>query len=164
MNSIKTNNKYEETHVSPSPITTLSWLPFTNKHLNNTALQGGDTKRIWLEGLPLSNPFSESSIKKKQSLVFKTSPGFVIYGNMACSYCTLTRSWFELYKIQFIYHDIDTLVEMGILQKREDIWKKLGKKRIGVQRTVPIIFLDGTLIGGYAELIMWAKDNIIIKQ
>lgn len=187
-NSIKGHNP--ETW---DPMTTLSWLPFVKTKQQQ---QRGGGKPVWLDGLPLSNPYlkpldtskkqksfvplfesiqsganiSDMNIspKKKKAKPFpvpRTNMGFVLYGSKSCPFCNQARLWLEWYQIPFVYHDIDEFVDLGILEERVDLWKKLGVNRVGMQRTIPIIFLNGKRIGGYTDLVAWGKEcgNNLIK-
>lgn len=169
------------------PMTTLSWLPFVKTKQQQQQRGGG--KPVWLDGLPLSNPYLKPlSVSKKQKSfvplfesiqmektssrkkvkpfpVPRTTMGFVLYGSKSCPFCNQARLWLDWYQIPFTYHDIDELVDLGVLEERADLWKKLGVKRIGTQRTIPIIFLNGERIGGYTDLLAWGKEcgNNLIK-
>lgn len=190
MGSIDRNNRshfpsMRATSVTLDPMTTLSWLPFVKTKQNQ---QKGGGKPVWLEGLPLSNPYLKSLNSKSKSIpqyvplfesikkdkdtkkrkaktfpVPKANMGFVLYGSKSCPFCNQARIWLDWYQIPFTYYDIDELVDMGIIMEKTDIWTKLGQKRIGKQRTIPIIFLNGERIGGYTDLLEWAKENNIAK-
>lgn len=67
-----------------------------------------------------------------------------VYGRENCPYCVKAKDLLEQKEIDFEYIDI---VTTGI---GKDGLSKLCGKEIS---TVPQIFLDGELIGGYSELL-----------
>jgi len=138
--------------------TTTSWLPFILNHSKN--------QFEWLEQLPVSNKkWSGGKFKVKRRGVGipipKKNMGWVIYGSKQCSFCVNAKTWFDYRQIPVHYYDIDELIENKFIQDREDLFKRLGEDRIKDQKTIPIIFYKRELIGGYTDLLIYAKNNQI---
>ena len=65
-----------------------------------------------------------------------------IYTKSICSYCDMAKKFFDQKGINYkVYNADDPLVFQEML------------KRNPAARTVPQIFIDGNLIGGYTDLI-----------
>lgn len=69
-----------------------------------------------------------------------------IYTTSHCPFCVRAKSLLKSYNIDFVEHNLDG---------KEDELKAL-KDRTGL-RTVPQIFIDGQLVGGFTDLA--AKDS-----
>lgn len=150
--------------------TTTSWLPFIpSKSHKNNILSSTD----WLSSLPIANdtfiPIAGKSNKKKE--VFKQrrrgvgiptpkkNMGWVLYGSKQCPFCVDAKTWFDYHNIPVHYYDVDELIANKFIDSREDLFVRLGEERIRDQKTIPVIFYNGELVGGYTDLILWAKQN-----
>ncbi len=65
-----------------------------------------------------------------------------IYSKSNCSYCVMAMNFFDSKGIKYIVYNADD----------PDIFQEM-KKRNPQARTVPQIFIDNNLIGGYTDLI-----------
>ncbi len=65
-----------------------------------------------------------------------------IYSRSNCSYCDMPKNFFDLKGIDYEVYSADD----------PDIFKEM-LERIPQARTVPQIFIDDKLIGGYTDLI-----------
>ena len=72
-----------------------------------------------------------------------------IYSKDFCGYCNAAKSLFESHGINYLEHRIgyDGITRETLLEKVPDA------------RTVPQIFIDDKLIGGYTELSTWFKTR-----
>ncbi len=76
---------------------------------------------------------------------FQATPdGWVVFGTETCPYCIKAKNWLMSRNIAFLYHDLDND------QSRAVFWA-MGGFGDG-ERTVPRIFKDGVLIGGFDDL------------
>ena len=69
-----------------------------------------------------------------------------IYSKSNCSYCVMAKSYFESNNINYILHDAEDI----------DVFKEL-LVRNPAARTMPQIFINDVLIGGYTDLDEWVK-------
>ncbi|MDG1248968.1 MAG: glutaredoxin domain-containing protein [SAR86 cluster bacterium] len=69
-----------------------------------------------------------------------------IYSKSNCSYCVMAKNYFESKGIDYTVHDAEDI----------DIFKKL-LVRNPAARTMPQIFINNELIGGYTDLLEWLK-------
>jgi thioredoxin reductase (NADPH) len=65
-----------------------------------------------------------------------------IYSKSNCSYCVMAMNFFNLKKVEYIVYNTDD----------PKIFKEM-KDRNPYARTLPQIFIDDKLIGGYTDLI-----------
>lgn len=72
-----------------------------------------------------------------------------IYTTRSCSYCTATKRLLSSKNVHF--EEID-------ITDREEMWDKLFKLT-GGRQTVPQIFVDGKLIGGYDDLMKFYQSG-----
>ena len=65
-----------------------------------------------------------------------------IYSKKSCTYCDMAKNFFDLKGISYEVYDADN----------PEVFQEM-LKRNPAARTVPQIFIDGTLVGGYTDLI-----------
>ena len=65
-----------------------------------------------------------------------------IYSKKICTYCDMAKNFFDLKGISYEVYDADN----------PEVFQEM-LKRNPAARTVPQIFIDGTLVGGYTDLI-----------
>lgn len=65
-----------------------------------------------------------------------------IYSKKICAYCDMAKNFFDLKGISYEVYDADN----------PEVFQEM-LKRNPTARTVPQIFIDGTLVGGYTDLI-----------
>jgi len=70
-----------------------------------------------------------------------------IYSKSNCSYCVMAMSFFDSRGISYEVYSADD----------ENVFKEMLKRNPSA-RTVPQIFIDDQLIGGYTDLIEKYKD------
>ena len=70
-----------------------------------------------------------------------------IYSKDLCWYCSAAKSLFESLGINYLEHRIG----------RDGITRETLLEKAPAARTVPQIFINDELIGGYTELANWAK-------
>lgn len=72
-----------------------------------------------------------------------------VYGKPGCSFCTKAKNLLELMKLEYQYKDIasDPLI-------REELFE-----RVPNAKTVPQIFIENELIGGYDQLYARLKQD-----
>ena len=73
----------------------------------------------------------------------------VIWSKANCPYCDMAKNFLESKNIKFEERKID-----GKTWTREQLFESVPNAK-----TVPQIFLHGTYIGGYAELMNYAQDH-----
>lgn len=73
-----------------------------------------------------------------------------IYTKTTCPYCVLAKQWLK----ENNYHYMEILLDND--EERQKFYEENGIK----SRTVPQIYNNGALIGGYSELI---KSELAIK-
>jgi glutaredoxin len=78
--------------------------------------------------------------------------GWTIYGVSWCPFCQKTISLFQEKKVKYYYYD----VEKQPFLTKEHFFKMLTEKLNGY-RTLPAIFRDGELIGGYTDVLKLLK-------
>ncbi|MCK9529441.1 MAG: glutaredoxin 3 [Gammaproteobacteria bacterium] len=71
-----------------------------------------------------------------------------------CPYCVNAKKWLQANNLLYTNYDINT---DGVL---EDLENRLGHK----PKTVPQIFIDGELIGGYTDLIASDFAKSLIRR
>ncbi len=71
-----------------------------------------------------------------------------LYGKEWCSYCNRAKDLFAEKNQQYIYYDVE---------KDEWAHSEMLRKNPGA-KTVPQIFIDGSLVGGYDELRKYYKN------
>ncbi|MDA9997368.1 glutaredoxin [Gammaproteobacteria bacterium] len=69
-----------------------------------------------------------------------------IYSKSNCSYCVMAKNYFESKGIDYTLHDAEDIV----------VFKQL-LVRNPAARTMPQIFINDELIGGYTDLLEWLK-------
>ena len=77
-----------------------------------------------------------------------TEPKIVIYGNNSCAYCAAARMWFTKEGLPF-----DDIKVSGDLQRRDEM------ERLSGSRSVPQIFINDHLVGGFDELCALDKNG-----
>jgi glutaredoxin len=73
----------------------------------------------------------------------KLTRNIVVYGRQDCAYCDKAKSYLESLNSEYQYIDIT-------------FWPKEDKEKLKAKykvKTVPVIIIDGVLIGGYNELV-----------
>ncbi len=79
-------------------------------------------------------------------------PKIVIYGNDSCAYCAAARMLFTKKGLQF-----DDIVVSGDDERHEEMLRLTGS------RSVPQIFINDHLVGGFDELCALEKDGDLEK-
>ena len=69
-----------------------------------------------------------------------------IYSKSNCSYCVMAKNYFESKGIDYTLHDAEDI----------SVFKQL-LVRNPAARTMPQIFINDELIGGYTDLIEWLE-------
>ena len=69
-----------------------------------------------------------------------------IYSKSNCSYCIMAKNYFESKGIDYTLHDAEDI----------SVFKQL-LVRNPAARTMPQIFINDELIGGYTDLLEWLK-------
>ena len=69
-----------------------------------------------------------------------------IYSKSNCSYCVMAKNYFESKGIDYTLHDAEDI----------GVFKQL-LVRNPAARTMPQIFINDELIGGYTDLLEWLK-------
>ena len=69
-----------------------------------------------------------------------------IYSKSNCSYCVMAKNYFESKGIDYTLHDAGDI----------GVFKQL-LVRNPAARTMPQIFINDELIGGYTDLLQWLK-------
>ena len=69
-----------------------------------------------------------------------------IYSKSNCSYCVMAKNYFESKGIDYTLHDAE---DIGV--------SKQLLVRNPAARTMPQIFINDELIGGYTDLLEWLK-------
>ena len=77
-----------------------------------------------------------------------TQPKIVIYGNESCAYCAAARMLFTKKG-----HRFDDINVSG-----DDV-RRAEMERLAGSQSVPQIFIDGHLVGGFDELYALDKDG-----
>ena len=70
-----------------------------------------------------------------------------IYSKSNCSYCEMAKQYFDSQNIEYSLHDVENV----------ETFKELLNRNPSV-RTMPQIFINDQLIGGYTDLIEWLKQ------
>jgi len=70
-----------------------------------------------------------------------------IYTKSNCSYCEMAKQYFDSQNIEYSLHDVENV----------ETFKELLNRNPSV-RTMPQIFINDQLIGGYTDLIEWLKQ------
>jgi len=70
-----------------------------------------------------------------------------IYTKSNCSYCEMAKQYFDSQNIEYSLHDVENL----------ETFKELLSRNPSA-RTMPQIFINDQLIGGYTDLIEWLKQ------
>ena len=65
-----------------------------------------------------------------------------IYSKKICTYCDMAKNFFDLKGISYEVYDADN----------PEVFQEM-LKRNPAARTVPQIFIDATLVGGYTDLV-----------
>jgi len=71
-----------------------------------------------------------------------------IYSKSNCSYCVMAKNYFDSNNISYVVHDAENI----------DVFKEL-LIRNPAARTMPQIFINNSLIGGYTDLIAWLETK-----
>lgn len=77
-----------------------------------------------------------------------TPPKIVIYGNDSCAYCAAARMFFTRKGLQF-----DDIIITGDAERGEEMLRLSGS------RSVPQIFINDRLVGGFDELCALDKGG-----
>ena len=67
-----------------------------------------------------------------------------IYTKSNCSYCEMAKQYFDSQNIEYSLHDVENVETFNELLNRNPS-----------ARTMPQIFINDQLIGGYTDLIEW---------
>ena len=70
-----------------------------------------------------------------------------IYTKSNCSYCEMAKQFFDSQNIEYTLHDVENVETFNELLNRNPS-----------ARTMPQIFINDQLIGGYTDLIEWLKQ------
>ena len=70
-----------------------------------------------------------------------------IYTKSNCSYCEMAKQYFDSQNIEYTLHDVENVQTFNELLSRNPS-----------ARTMPQIFINDQLIGGYTDLIEWLKQ------
>jgi|TARA_B000000437_G_scaffold103617_1_gene75250 glutaredoxin len=70
-----------------------------------------------------------------------------IYTKSNCSYCEMAKQYFDSQNIEYSLHDVENVETFNELLNRNPS-----------ARTMPQIFINDQLIGGYTDLIEWLKQ------
>ena len=70
-----------------------------------------------------------------------------IYTKSNCSYCEMAKQYFDSQDIEYSLHDVENVETFNELLNRNPS-----------ARTMPQIFINDQLIGGYTDLIEWLKQ------
>lgn len=70
-----------------------------------------------------------------------------IYTKSNCSYCEMAKQYFDSQNIEYSLHDVENAETFNELLNRNPS-----------ARTMPQIFINDQLIGGYTDLIEWLKQ------
>jgi len=70
-----------------------------------------------------------------------------IYTKSNCSYCEMAKQYFDNKNIEYSLHDVENVETFNELLNRNPS-----------ARTMPQIFINDQLIGGYTDLIEWLKQ------
>jgi glutaredoxin len=75
-----------------------------------------------------------------------------IYTKDKCTFCTQAKKLIESKGWSYTENYIDDSTRDLLI---EELTTRIGS----TPRTVPQIFIDDQLVGGYTELVKWVKDN-----
>jgi glutaredoxin len=70
-----------------------------------------------------------------------------IYSKSNCSYCEMAKQYFDNQNIEYTLYDVENISTFKDLLARNPS-----------ARTMPQIFINDELIGGYTDLIEWLKQ------
>ena len=70
-----------------------------------------------------------------------------IYTKSNCSYCEMAKQYFDNQNIEYTLYDVENISTFKDLLARNPS-----------ARTMPQIFINDELIGGYTDLIEWLKQ------
>ena len=70
-----------------------------------------------------------------------------IYTKSNCSYCEMAKQYFDSQNIEYSLHDVENVETFNELLNRNPS-----------ARTMPQIFINDQLIGGYTDLIEWLNQ------
>ena len=70
-----------------------------------------------------------------------------IYTKSNCSYCEMAKQYFDSQNIEYSLHDVENVETFNELLNRNPS-----------ARTMPQIFINDQLIGGYTDLLEWLKQ------
>ena len=70
-----------------------------------------------------------------------------IYTKSNCSYCEMAKQYFDSKNIEYSLYDVENVQTFNELLNRNPS-----------ARTMPQIFINDQLIGGYTDLIEWLKQ------
>ena len=71
-----------------------------------------------------------------------------IYSKSNCSYCVMAKNYFESIGIDYIEYNVENIPTFNELLKRHP-----------AARTMPQIFINDDLIGGYTDLMAWLENK-----
>ena len=79
-----------------------------------------------------------------ESLFEENQIEYLVFGKVYCKYCTKAKHLLTSKDIKFLYLDLDEIDISGKLLKKLKVYTKMD--------TIPIIFNNSKLIGGYTDL------------
>ena len=71
-----------------------------------------------------------------------------IYSKSNCSYCVMAKNYCESNGIDYIEYNVENIPTFNELLKRHP-----------AARTMPQIFINDDLIGGYTDLMAWLENK-----
>lgn len=77
----------------------------------------------------------------------------VVYGKDSCGPCNKTKTALAINGIPFKY--LDVLEDPEAMQYVRDYWTSLG-----TDITVPLVVINGEIIGGHTETIKWLAETL----
>uniref|UniRef100_A0A6C0EBI4 Glutaredoxin domain-containing protein n=1 Tax=viral metagenome TaxID=1070528 RepID=A0A6C0EBI4_9ZZZZ len=86
-------------------------------------------------------PTDCNDVKPKKS-------GWTVYGVSWCPFCQKTINLFNEKKLNYYYYDVE---KEPFITK--DKFRDMLKMELDGYKTVPVIFRDGKLIGGYSDVL-----------
>ena len=74
--------------------------------------------------------------------------GFTVYTKEDCKFCSLVKELLADEEVVFIVAD-------AYLDRKEEFFEALGC----TQRTFPVVFFDGILVGGFTETLKMLRER-----
>jgi len=93
--------------------------------------------------------YRQDDRKVRKSIMYNTRHKIEIYSKDLCPYCDMAKEFFKQKELTFVEHKIghaDSTYPNGFT-------KQMLLERVPGARTVPQIFIDGKLVGGWTDLI-----------